>query len=340
MDILVLDIGTSYMKAMLFRDGLQIESWRDQTPQGDIDKIVDLALDFQSKATAAGYEINGTIVTSLSDCIVIEYGDGSRYMYWSNQDTMTDDGIPPYEISGKPKQPGLYGMAHQLAWTIKSRDLDDVHRILPVSTYVAAVIGGDPNWNSWEVTHASNSGMFNMTSRGDWSSHMSPLLKANCICTAIEMPSAIVGRKDYMPVIIGGHDTTFTYDDWDEPYITVGTWVTIGKVQDDFDPHRFVQDSHDIIHIRWLMDTHERIHSQLCVKADDPELYHKVSLAARLMQIKDARIVGSWSSEFGHNMERMGHYVGKQEFINPYTKIARYAMDSLQGKQKRSYRHG
>ena len=336
MDILIVDIGTSYMKAMLFRNGVQFESWRDRTPQGDIDKIIDTALGFLNKATAEGYEINGTIVTSLSDCIVIEYGDGSRYMYWSDQGLLTSEGMPPYEVSGKSQQPGLYGMGHQLAWVMQSRDLDDIHRILPVSTYVASILGGDPNWNSWEVTHASNSGMFNMTSRGDWSSHMSPLLESNCICTAIEMPSAIVGRKDYMPVIIGGHDTTFTYDDWDDPYITVGTWVTVGKVQDSFNPQIYDID----LHARWLMDTKERMHEQLCIKSDDPMLYDKVSRFLLAKNYKNIAVVGSWANEF-IILQNLGcKFDGAYHAFNTRTKVAQYAEDTLRGKQPGSYRHG
>lgn len=295
MDNIVIDIGCSNLKGHLVRGTEVVESYRVPTPVGDIQKIVEESQGMINRYHERGYYVTGVIVVSLSDALVYEHKDGEIGCYWWDAELPIYNGTPDYMVSGKPPQKELGGMAQQLKHIKTTHGLDTIHRILPISTYVATVLAGDRTWHAWDWTHASNSGMYDMREKC-WHESMHPFIDAGCIHHQIYAPSQLIQHAyGVVSVFLGGHDTTFIYNTWDMPYIILGTWITVGQVAADFAPDKMSD-----LPVRWLMDANGRIHSQMCLHSGDSDKYDKIIefLHRQDFYGKPTKIVGTWADDF------------------------------------------
>ena len=232
MNQLVIDIGCSKTKFFVFENDRQCELWWQPTPTDINTLLADVKEQYTQIRDMAHYHFDSVIVLSYSDSIVAEGKNGRiNDISWKVQQLhkVYADRIPPYTISGKPVNSELSGMAMQLVSLQEQYGLNVIKRILPVSTFAAAELAGDLAWNQWDITHASNSGMWDHLA-GYWASEMEPFLEAGVIGEKVVKPSETVVCGTGTPILIGGHDSVFANANdvpySSKPYLSVGTWVT------------------------------------------------------------------------------------------------------------------
>ena len=298
MDLMYVDIGCSNQKHYLIRGGEVAEKEIVETTEGNIYEIIAQVNKFQNKVVAEGYYINNAIVTSLSDGVVYELNNGDLFTLWYNDKLPHYGGVTCNTISGKPPQDELHGIGNQLKHIQHKHSLDKVKRILPISTFIAAYLAGHKEWNTWDYTHASNSGMFNMHTL-NWDSCMLPFIAENCINGTLYSPRHYI-KKDMIDMHMGGHDTTFLYYNTPDGYITTGTWITAGKVQEKYKWER------SNLPIRWLLDASGRYHKQLCLHSSDPDKYVKL---AEFLPADKYNVSGIWRDEL---VAELRHYLSSR----------------------------
>ena len=290
-----IDVGCSNQKHYLVRNGEVAEKEIVETAEGNIYEIISRANSFQNKLVAEGYYINNCIVSSLSDSVVYELENGDLFTLWYSDKLPHYGGVTCNTISGKAVQKELHGIGNQMKHIQHEHSLDKVKRILPISTFLSAYLAGNKDWNTWDYTHASNSGMFNMHSL-NWDSCMMPFINAGCINGTLYSPSHYL-KKDSMSVHLGGHDTTFLYPVTTDGYISTGTWITAGKVQHEYKWER------TSLPVRWILDANGRYHKQLCLHSSDPDKYIKL---AEFLPADKYNVSGVWRDEM---VAELRHYL-------------------------------
>lgn len=303
MDLMYIDIGCSNQKHYLIRNGEVAEKEVVETAEGNIYEIIARANSFQNKLVGEGYYINNAIVTSLSDSVVYELNNGDLFSLWYNDELPHYGGVTCNTISGKAVQKELHGMGNQLKYIQHKHRLDKVKRILPISTFVSSYIAGNKDWNVWDYTHASNSGMFNMHTL-NWDSCMLPFIAANCINGVLYSPRHYI-KRDIMDIHVGGHDTTFLYYGSPDGYITTGTWITAGKVQEKYKWER------SNLPVRWILDANGRYHKQLCLHSSDPDKYIKL---AEFLPPDKYNVSGAWRDSL---ITELQHYLPSSVVLQP-----------------------
>lgn len=241
MDTRVIDIGCSQVKEIWFNENVMAVPKRLPTQlhtMSDIDVLVEKLQETADDAT--------TIVTSYSDSVIVEMKDGElRHVFPKPTNTLVFPvDLPRYQESGKPRNSELAGIGLSLINYQRQYGLDPIHRILPVSTYIAARLAADKEWNTWDITHASNSGMWDYTT-GQWHARMEDFIDRAIINAEVVKPNREVGNN----ILIGGHDQVFANANdtpySSKPYLSVGTWVTASveahlAPKDNASPARFV----------------------------------------------------------------------------------------------------
>ena len=183
------------------------------------------------------------IVLSMSDSIVYESPEGKPIWIPAGEPTHPYARLetkPPYRETGKPHREVLDGCFNQLRMVMTQMRSNNFYksRILPFSGYVAAHLAGDKKFNKWDITHASNSGVFSYQlpsnderfPKSGWHPCIEDIIEAGYINREIVKSDHILIAKDGTPILVGGHDTTFAnaldipYST--KPYISCGTWLT------------------------------------------------------------------------------------------------------------------
>ena len=222
MDVFVLDIGCTNLKGLVVRLDEVMVHWVTPTPK-DTSELLNACLSMYGNVRNEGYAINRHIVISHSDGIIYEVEDGTPHRLSPDFDIPFQKGLPSAELTGKPRQPDLKGIGNQLLWLAKQEI--SVRRILPVSTYVAAYLCGNKDWIHWDITHASNSGVYNQHEM-TWHPIIENLIDQGAIGEVILSPNARIPNSLGMEVCVGGHDTLFAVSEKVRPYVSCGTWVT------------------------------------------------------------------------------------------------------------------
>ena len=302
MDILILDIGCSNVKGYVFRKNSTLQAWSHQvsTPTSAQDILCAVNRLYEYVA-AEGYEINRHIVLSYSDSVVYEKSTGEAVHIPVKNDIPYQQGVPIYERSGKPLNSQLKGIAHQLLWLARMGELDGIRRILPISTYVATVLCGNKDWNHWDITHASNSGMFNFE-KGTWFPEMQPFINAGVINEKIVPCKRSIPNALGMDILVGGHDTMFVNANDSiyatKPYLSCGTYVT-ASVESCFDNLKPDRKS------RFLIAANGAVLEQICFEAE-PYRASADALAETIIaffqsrigwacSVPSVRLFGSWA---------------------------------------------
>ena len=154
-----------------------------------------------------------------------------------NTDLKPQQGVPDYQVAGKPSNSELIGIAHQLMYLKNVIGLHAIKRILPPSTMFAVQLTGNREWKKWDITHAGNSGMWDYE-RACWTKEMYPFIEAGVIDEKVAACNEIIwSERGSYEFLVGGHDSVFANANdipySSKPYISCGTWIT-GSVESYF----------------------------------------------------------------------------------------------------------
>lgn len=117
MDIFVLDVGCTNLKALVFRQDKVMEHWVPPVSK-DTSELLEACLSMYGNVTNEGYAINHHIIISHSDGIIYEEQDGTPHRLAPDFDVSFQKGLPSAALTGKPRQPDLKGIGNQLLWLI------------------------------------------------------------------------------------------------------------------------------------------------------------------------------------------------------------------------------
>ena len=224
---LIIDVGCSFTKLALYDKGITLLFKRTiETSESPYILLEDIEHELNMIKAIRSVDI--AMVISYSDSIFYEYQDGKIGRIPPTEKLTEIQDKPPYEISGKPENTVLQGMATQLLTLAKSHQIKTIKRILPPSTFIAAKLSGNETWNHWDITHASNSGMFDYKIAA-WSKWMQPIIGDGVINRKIKRCGDTLNTSE-IKWLVGGHDSVFIIANHPyystRPYLSLGTWIT------------------------------------------------------------------------------------------------------------------
>lgn len=294
----VIDVGCSYIKSYLVIDNDVVNCHKIPT------RFETLKEDVMRCFEQVGRDHSqSTIVISTSDSVVVEDKDGR--VGWREHDFPAHwmEGQTPYKKSGHPRYEKLKGCANQMiheAYAIS--DFPLIKRILPVSAYVATLLADNPDWNGWDITHATNSGFWDYDKAG-WADEAKPFIDAGVIDAKVYPCDTLVEGNTFRRVFLGGHDSVFTnavdtpYST--KPYISCGTWTTVSV---PYDMERGIPDRGVA---RYIAAPNGSVLKQLCFPSDPKELKKSAKKIYEFLSrqfdgvssIPKIQVFGLWSKE-------------------------------------------
>ena len=262
---LIIDVGCSNLKMGIY-DNEQLTQWYKNGTPTDIKDAIG-ALDDKFQEVMSQYNPHNMMVISYSDSIIYETKDDKVATIPWDTDIPRRADIPDYHVSGKPLNSQLVSMAQQLMHLKDSVGLENIKRILPPSAYFASMLTGNKAWKKWDITHATNSGMWDYD-RGAWAKEMSPFLEAGVIDHKVAACNEFLWAEDSFFCFAGGMDTVFVngmdtpYSS--KPYLSCGTWIT-ASVESYFEhlDHRSA--------VRFVSGPNGTVLKQLCFRGDTCE---------------------------------------------------------------------
>lgn len=231
MDTLIIDVGCSYLKMAIYQGERLCEWWKSPTPKTANEIVESVSLQYWNIRQMDQYRISQTMVISYSDSVFYQMKNGKIDHVPVFTDIPIQDGLPDYQVAGKPRNSELKGAGNYLLYLKNEVGLEWIDCILPPSTFIARHLTGNRSWKKWDITHASNSGMWDYK-RSYWCKEMQPFIEADVIEAEVVSPGAVLYQEqiDEMRVLVGGMDSVFAnardvpYSS--KPYLSLGTWVT------------------------------------------------------------------------------------------------------------------
>lgn len=250
MHTLIIDVGCSNLKMAIYAGDRLCEWWEHPTPKAATDILSCVSSLYRDIRDNLNYHLSEMIVISYSDSVFYQAEDGTIESVPVFGIPM-QAGLPPYEVSGKPRNSELKGAANALLYLKNEVGLDKIERILPPSTFIAAYLAGNAKWRKWDITHASNSGMWDYE-RGCWCKEMSPFIEAGVVDEEVVASNDLLWQERLptaLRILVGGMDSVFANANdvpySSKPYLSLGTWVTASveayfSKRDNMSPTRFV----------------------------------------------------------------------------------------------------
>jgi len=288
-------------------------------------------------------QVNIILPISYSDSIWYLTKDGEAHHIPVFSDIKQQEDVPHYNVSGKPKNSQLLGIAHQLMHLKKNVGLENIKTILPTSTFVAAMLTGKNYWNTWDRTHASNSGMWDYENNR-WCQQMQPFIQAGVIRHKVVNPDCIlhIEPSREQKWLIGGHDSVFAVANDTpysaKPYLSLGTWIT-ASVEGWF-KHRAENNT-----TRFVIAPNGTILEQLCFRANenqhDKAIRKTMAFFERRLpkgtQPRRINVFGGWSKD-GQKMWKKANgfeFVHKDQNFNDFlhNEAVKYALEKYQNLQ-------
>lgn len=326
MNILIFDIGNTHTKYFRFivdsQDAVFINSATTPTPR-TTSGILAVLREYLEMELEQNPIIDVIVPTSFSNAVALESEEGE----WFN--TFSDSHIEPegrfhfpYELTGYSTNfadvpshiQALQNLKLQHSW----------QRALPISSAIAAILCDNKNWRYWDITHASNSGMWDQA-RQDWI----PSVWPDHINAKIVYPCEIVGKTKLgsIPIMVGGHDTLFVPSMLKSGYISVGTYTTVSVPRQKFLPNRFASATE-----RWIRDALGNLHRQLCFKTPKSmtrEYFDKI--ATYIAEVENISIFGREHIRMLNEIQ--SHGIGHTHCspFQQYIETARYAEKHIRG---------
>lgn len=230
MNTLILDIGCSRTKFSLYNDETRVDKIVLKTPDVPNKNMID---DIKKVFAERIYpkKVNRILPISYSDSVwYLTKSDEIQHIpVFSNIGEQA--GVPSYDVSGKPENSELLGIAHQLMYLKDKIGLENIKTILPTATFVAAQLTNKLYWNTWDMTHAANSGMWDYKN-ARWAPQMHPFIEAGVINNNVVAPRATLHIEPNIAQqwCVGGHDSVFAVANdipySTKPYLSLGTWIT------------------------------------------------------------------------------------------------------------------
>lgn len=198
---------------------------------------------------------------------------------------------------------------------------DKVRRALPVSAMIAAHLCQNTEWRHWDLTHASNSGMWDQV-KGEWlTSEYKDIIHQEVVS-----PSTVVGEIGGTPVLVGGHDALFCCSNESQPFVITGTWTIASLPQAHFQP-----DPDAETHVRWLRDANGCLHKQINLKTPEvltDKIFDKVS-GFLMLTTQHVAVAGAFAQQMSNLLEMRGFQTNVRKQMQ-HEEAAFYAMRSLQ----------
>ena len=297
MNTLILDVGCSNTKYVLYTDGEMVQWWKHATPP-----IQNLAM-FQEllkryELIKVDYGVEKLLTISYSDSLFYQTVGGTIHHIGVFTDIEKHAHVPDYQIAGKPDNSELLGMAHQLLHLRDKVGLTDIKRILPPATMFASYLSGNHDWNTWDITHASNSGMWDYEN-ADWCSEMEPFIDAGIIDAKVVKPKTPIDDT----ICVGGHDSVFVNANdtpySTKPYLSLGTWVT-ASVEKPFRK----RDRNSLT--RFVVAPNSTTLEQICINAENANKEFLSRLITGFFECRlpkdqnppSIQVFGGWSEDF------------------------------------------
>lgn len=285
MDILILDIGCTHLKSIIYRAGSIIYQHVVETPDNASD-IMHYASYFADLALQDGFELSGIIPMSFSESVITESPNGELTLYGVYPDVPSVS-RPSYEQTGYP-----YDVFKGVCMTLphlKSSG-QQLHRVLPVSAMIAVVLAANHSWKMWDHMHASNTGLYG---NGKW------LPEAEQYSDWIYLEHtgspfrSCVGSYEGIPVLLGGHDTLFAMYPKSFAYISCGTYITASQ------PQSFMVEAKEgwEKNVRWVQDVNGVYHRQLCMKSTGKIDHNQIIEICHFLSTDNVLVFGSYAQE-------------------------------------------
>lgn len=286
MDILIIDIGCTHSKSIIYRAGKIIDKHVVDTPQ-DAQGIVDTAKLFVDKAISDGYELSGIIPMSFSESVILEYIDYTLKLYGVYPD-VPDVSRPAWEDTGYPYD--VFQGVCQILPHIKDTE-KDVSRVLPVSATIAVQLTNCIGWKMWDTMHASNTGLYG---DGKWLTEVDMLYSDWIYMKHTGSPfRSVVGYYSGIPVLLGGHDQLFAMYPKPFAYISCGTYITASQ------PSEFMVEVKEgwAKNVRYVQDVNGVYHKQMCMKSRGEIDLDQVMEIRQFLSTDKVVVFGSYAKE-------------------------------------------
>ena len=308
MQILILDIGCSYTKGYLFNRTLDIVadyklSTNITSPEALETSVRDLLSKFENYAYQAIFPL------SFGEGVIY---NNTIYEPTHNRVPLVED---YYNQTGTPTDVERdICSAFQSLLTFPSYSDGPA---LPVSTYIASRLA-NTEINTWELTHAGNSGMFNIPQRR-WA--MELLKKHQCepLPFSLEFmsPASIIGStEEGVAVLAGGHDHSCISVFNPKPIIIAGTWVVISYPEIAFLPRQ----EEKLAGIRWAITANGGFHKQVVKKVSNPitlsEMNYLISVF-ELMAVPEKSeiyVIGGYGEKLAPELDKLN---SSFRFVSP-----------------------
>ena len=319
MDVAVIDIGNSFTKAYMCqasRKGIEVLKESRKRTARSFDGIFAGVTDLLSEVEADGFYLSGIIFSGFSDAVVLHYVTGKYQLVFA-----LDPGQQQTRFNLPYSRTGYTTLFPNLHERLRTAHLHGkIARALPVSAMVAARLCGNTAWKHWDITHASNSGMWDHISQKWITTEHSDIIDPHIV-----LPASVVGDYLHIPVMVGGHDTLFCCANTPKAYVTTGTWTIASQPQQAFSP-----DTDQETAVRWLCDAESRLHKQILFKTPETLEDLVFERVANFMDGCDVEIVvsGAFAKEMADRLKQ--HFDITLVENLQYTEAAQYAWRHLQ----------
>ena len=307
MSTLIIDLGNSHLKFILYKKGNFDHFWQVSTPE----TVEGILHAISQRLQGGSYYINegefrratpiSTImIISFSDAVFYEKTDGSFHQLDYIHSVPEHPECPPYQITGKPTNSTLNSIANYLLHLRDTVGLQNIKRILPPSAFITAQLAGNQDWKTWDITHASNSGMWDYE-KGKWHAAMLPFFEAGVIAEKVVPCNTVVSEfPSGVKYLLGGHDSTFVNANdvpySTKPYLSLGTWTT-ASTESEF---RKLDRCHPS---RFVIAPNGTILHQLCIKSSKHSLQLGIGFLKRKQLSAPIQVFGGWAKEVMPQLE-------------------------------------
>ena len=286
MKILILDIDSSNTKKFIYQgfddNVLCIEKDYCPTPE-KLDDMLKTCIELVNDSP----QVDCILTTSFSNSVVVETKEDSAILHYPTREGREDSQAPEYSKTGYST---LFPKISERLKDLDARANVKFKRRLSVSGYINAKLCYNNEFNKWDWTHASNSGNWDQEKQ-EWISQE----YIRQIPKGTVSPAYIIGEYLKVPVMVGGHSSTFISANTKQAYISTGKYTTVSVPEDIFQP-----DDNDINDVRWLLDPAQNLHEQLIFETPlelDKDYFNRI---AEFLEGYENNVVVA--GPFAHNM--------------------------------------
>lgn len=328
MQILVLDIGCSFTKGYLFNNSIEIvQEYKIPTDMSTPDSFEKGVREVISMFD--NYTYQAIFPLSFGEGVIY---NNTVYEPTHNKAFMTEDNY--CQVGTATDVERDIGSAFQSLLTFKTYTEGPA---LPVSTYIASRLV-NREIRTWELTHAGNSGMLNISQR-QWAVELLKKYKCDPLPFSTEFMSSatVVGKTERGALVFGGgHDHSCISVFNPKPIIIAGTWVVISHPEIAFLP----RPDEKSMGVRWTITANGSFHKQLVKRVSNPitlqDMKYIISIF-ELMQVpkqSEILVIGGYGEELAPELDKLKsqfHFVAPPDAeVYQHRQTAKYAFRALE----------